>query len=210
MRRAALAALGAALFAPPAPAQEAAAEARARRIEARHRRSTDLVARFTQTYRSGMLGRELVETGTLSVKPPGRMLWQYEKPEKKTFVADGSTFYFYVPADRQVIVRQQAGERGLPALLLSGRSDILREFAVTAELAPGGRERLRLVPRRDDPEVQVVFLEADEQDRIRGIEVVDTQGNRSRFRFDDVRENVGLKDALFRFKVPAGVEVVKG
>ncbi|HEY7410941.1 MAG TPA: outer membrane lipoprotein carrier protein LolA [Vicinamibacteria bacterium] len=210
MRRAALAALGAALLAPPAPAQEAAAEARARRIEARHRRSTDLVARFTQTYRSGMLGRELVETGTLSVKPPGRMLWQYEKPEKKTFVADGSTFYFYVPADRQVIVRQQAGEHGLPALLLSGRSDILREFAVTAELAPGGRERLRLVPRRDDPEVQVVFLEADEQDRIRGIEVVDTQGNRSRFRFDDVRENVGLKDALFRFKVPAGVEVVKG
>jgi outer membrane lipoprotein carrier protein len=186
------------------------AELQALRIEARHRRAVDLVARFTQTYRSGMLGREVVEKGTVSVKPPGRMLWEYRDPEKKTFVADGSTFYFYVPADRQVIVRKQAGERGLPALLLSGRSNILREFAVTSDAGQDGRPRLKLVPRQEDPEVQVVFLEPDGQDRIRAIELVDTQGGRSRFEFDDLRENIGLKDDLFRFKTPPGVEVVTG
>jgi outer membrane lipoprotein-sorting protein len=32
----------------------------------------------------------------------------------------------------------------------------------------------------------------------------------SRFDFDDIRENVGLKDRLFRFEIPRGVEVVSG
>ncbi len=208
MEVAVLVALTLALTTAPAPPSEA--DLRALRIEARHRRAGDLVARFTQTYRSGMLGRQIVEKGTVSVKPPGRMRWEYRDPEQKTFVADGSTFYFYVPADRQVIVRKQAGERGLPALLLSGRSNVLREFAVTAEPDSGERARLKLVPRQADPEVQAVFLESDGQDRIRAIEVVDTQGGRSRFDFDDLRENVGLKDDLFRFKVPSGVEVVTG
>ena len=30
------------------------------------------------------------------------------------------------------------------------------------------------------------------------------------FEFDDIRENVGLKDRLFRFEIPRGVEVVSG
>jgi outer membrane lipoprotein-sorting protein len=55
-----------------------------------------------------------------------------------------------------------------------------------------------------------VLLEVDAGARIRSIEVVDVQGNRSHFRFQDVRENVGLKDKLFRFEIPDGVEVVSG
>jgi len=36
------------------------------------------------------------------------------------------------------------------------------------------------------------------------------QGNRTRFRFEDVRENTGLADRLFRFEPPKGVEVIRG
>ena len=74
----------------------------ARRVESRHRSLTGLTAHFVQTYRSGVLGRTVVERGTLKIKPPGRMRWDYRDPEEKTFVSDGKTFYFYVPADRQV------------------------------------------------------------------------------------------------------------
>ena len=63
----------------------------------------------------------IVETGTVALKRPGRMRWEYETPEKKTFVSDGTRVFFYVPADRQVIVRQQAGERGVAMALLSGQ-----------------------------------------------------------------------------------------
>jgi len=197
--------LGSAQALPPDPA-----ESLARRLDERQRTVGDLTARFVQTYRSGIMGREVVERGVVSIKRPGRMLWEYHDPEKKTFLADGQKFYFYVPADRQVVIQEQAGERSIPALLLSGRSRILSEFHVAAESAPAGLSRLRLTPRQADPEIAKVVLDVDAKDRIRAIQVLDTQGNQSRFQFDDIRENVGLPDRLFRFQIPRGVEVVRG
>ena len=75
---------------PSSPARPSAAPAEdlARRVEERHRSARDLTARFVQTYRSGLLGRES-SSGALSLKRPGRMRWEYEAPEKKTFVSDG-------------------------------------------------------------------------------------------------------------------------
>src|SRR5262249_58602033 len=116
------------------------AETLARRVEERHRAVSDLTARFTQTYKSGLLGREVTERGTVSIKPPGKMLWEYREPERKTFVSDGKTFYFYVPADRQVIVRQQAGERGILSRMLSGQ-DILAQFEAGLESSASGGTR---------------------------------------------------------------------
>jgi outer membrane lipoprotein carrier protein len=190
---------------PTGPAIEAA-----RRIEERHRAVADLTARFVQTYRSGVLGREVVESGSVSLKRPGRMLWEYRDPERKTFVCDGTSCYFYIPADKQVIVRDQAGQRGVAVELLSGQLDIVGRFEVALESGPGGSPRLLLVPRQPDPDVERVYLDADEAGRIRAIEIVDAQGNRSAFRFDTIRENVGLSDGLFRFRVPEGVEVFTG
>jgi outer membrane lipoprotein carrier protein len=197
-----------ALAGPPAP--KSPSEALAHRIEERHRRAGDFTARFVQTYRSGMLSREVVERGVLSVKRPGRMLWEYKDPEKKTFVSDGKRYYFYVPADRQVVVGDQAGDRGVAAFLLSSQGDLLSAFETGLETAPTGQPRLRLTPRKADPEVERVFLEVDDEARILAIEVIDVQGNRSQFRFEQLRENVGLPDSLFQFKVPPGVQVIQG
>lgn len=198
----------AALATTPTPSSPAA-EALARRVDERQRSVRDLTARFTQSYRSGVLGREVVERGTLAIKKPGRMRWEYKEPEKKLFVSDGKQFYFYVPADKQVIVKDQAGEQGIPTFLLAGQG-ILEQFQVFPEPPLAGRERLRLVPRKADPEVQRIFLDVDAQARVRGIEVWDVQGGHSRFQFEDVKENVGVPDAQFRFEVPRGVEVVTG
>jgi outer membrane lipoprotein-sorting protein len=58
--------------------------------------------------------------------------------------------------------------------------------------------------------VASVVLDADDEHRIRAIEVDDGQGGRSRFDFDEIRENVGLPDRIFRFETPRGVEVIEG
>jgi outer membrane lipoprotein carrier protein len=193
--------------APPPPSADA--EAVARRIEEHHRGVHDMKARFVQSYSSGLLGRELVERGTLAIKRPDRMLWEYREPEKKTFVSNGRKSYFYVPADKQVVVRDaREATSDIASKLLSGRGDLFAEFQVFA--VPGAPDRIRLTPRGEAAEVREVILEADAAGRIRALESVDLQGNRSRFRFEDVQENVGLADSLFEFKVPHGVEVVSG
>jgi outer membrane lipoprotein carrier protein len=206
-----------ALLAPARPATPAAgpdtdlARSLVRRVEERHGRTADLVARFTQSYRSGLLGREIVERGVVSIKRPGRMRWEYKDPEAKLFVSDGRTFYFYVPADRQVVVSEQDAERSLAGRLLSGRGGLLEEFdASLEEPLEEGVMRIKLVPRREQPEVERAFLDVEPSGRIRSILLEDVQGNRTRFRFEGVRENTGVPDKLFRFEIPAGVEVIRG
>jgi outer membrane lipoprotein carrier protein len=204
-----------AVLAPGLPAVAAGdadlARSLVRRVEERHAQARDLVARFTQSYRSGLLAREVVERGVVSIKRPGRMRWEYKDPEAKLFVSDGKTFYFYVPADHQVIVSEQDIERSLAGRLLSGRGGLLDEFEASLdEPLEEGVLRVKLVPRREQPDVQRAFVDVEPSGRIRSILLEDVQGNRTRFRFEGVRENTGLRDSLFRFDVPPGVEVIRG
>ncbi len=179
-------------------------------VQRRHAAVRDFQARFVQTYRSGALAREMVESGTVQFKRPGRMRWEYRLPEKKLFVSDGQRLYFYVPADRQVVVKRQGGAQTLAYRLLSAESDLDREFTATLESETPAGARLRLVPRTPDPDVERVLIEADASYAITAIEIHDVQGNVSRFRFEDVKENRGLADRVFHFQVPPNVEVVEG
>jgi len=178
-------------------------------VEARHQRVNDYQARFVQAYRSAALGQEIVESGTLRFKRPGRMRWEYRKPEHKLFVCDGADFYFYVPADHQVIVRHRDRDQGLAFRLLFGEVAIGRDFDASVESADSAATRVKLTPRRPDAELASVVLDVDRGMRLRGIEILDLQGNRSHFRFEDVRENRGVADSAFHFEIPAGVEVVR-
>jgi outer membrane lipoprotein carrier protein len=211
-----LALLVAALLSPAAVQGSDAGDAvRARtllqKLEQHNAAMTDLVARFTQSYRSGMIGREVSERGIVSIKRPGRMRWEYKDPEPKLFVSDGRTFYFYVPADKQVIVSEQDEQRSLAARLLSGRGGLAEEFTASLESPlEEGVVRLKLVPRREQAELERAFVDLEPSGRVRSIQLDDVQGNRTRFRFDGVRENTGLRDELFRFEVPKGVEVIRG
>ena len=190
---------------------ESLARTLVRAIEQHHAQTKDLVARFSQSYRSGLLGREITERGVVQIKPPGRMRWEYKDPEAKLFISDGRTFYFYVPADRQVVVSEQDAERSLAGRLLSGRGGVLEEFdASLEEPAEEGTLRIKLVPRHEQPDVERAFLDVEPSGRIRSILLEDVQGNRTRFRFENVRENTGVPDKLFRFDIPAGVEVIHG
>jgi outer membrane lipoprotein carrier protein len=198
------------LVAPAAGASDSA-EGLVHAIQQHHARNRDVVARFTQSYRSGMLGREIVERGVVSIKRPGRMRWEYKEPESKLFVSDGRSFYFYVPADRQVVVSEQDPRRSLAARLLSGQGGLIDEFeASLEEPIEAGVLRLRLTPRQPQADVERAIVDAEPGGRIRAILLEDVQGNRTRFRVEDVRENTGLADRLFRFEVPKGVEVIRG
>jgi outer membrane lipoprotein carrier protein len=178
-------------------------------VELRHQRVNDLQARFVQAYRSAALGQQIVESGTLRFKRPGRMRWEYSKPERKLFVCDGTTFYFYVPADHQVIVRRRDRDQGIAYRLLFGDVAINREFKATMESTDSSATRIKLTPLRADPDVASLVLDVDSGMRLRGIAIRDLQGNVSEFRFENVRENRGVADRDFHFEIPAGVEVLR-
>ena len=88
--------------APQGQSRPPAAET-ARHLQQKYDQVKDFTADFTHTYEGGVLKKKSTERGTVQIKKPGRMRWEYVSPEKKTFVADGRMIYSYVPADKQVI-----------------------------------------------------------------------------------------------------------
>lgn len=176
-------------------------------FDARSRTIRDFTAKFTQTYRSGALGRAIVETGTVKVKRPSRMLFEYLTPDRKLFVADGETYYFYVPRDKQVMIQNQRGDKRATARILAeGR--LLEHFKCVGEETDALGRKLILTPLEKDPNVTRVSVVLDAQLRLRALEIQDAEGSTSRMVFEGFRENVGLKDSEFRFEVPKGVEVI--
>src|SRR5260370_22358678 len=73
----------------------------ASRMEARYRSAKTLQATFLERYaENGSVLR--TEAGTAYFRRPGKMRWEYERPEKDLFLVDGKTAWFYVPPDHTV------------------------------------------------------------------------------------------------------------
>lgn len=191
-----------------------AGDALARAVQTHYQQVRDFTASFEQAYVGGALKRRTVEKGTVAIRKPGRMRWDYESPEKKLFIADGTRMYFYVPADKQVRVSAmpEKGRVPTPILFLAGRGDLLRDFTVDEVPAPSGVtgvRALRLRPVRPEPEYETLTLVVDAVSYAwRQLIVVDGQGGTSTFTFTNLRENVGVPDSRFVFTMPKGVDVV--
>lgn len=185
----------------------------AARVQQRYDGIRDFEADFTQTYEGGVLRTKSMERGTVAIKRPGRMRWIYAQPERKEFVSDGARIYSYLPADNQVIVSPApSGESTAPAMFLAGTGNLVRDFTpshVDLPGAPAGLIGLKLVSKRNDPEYESLILGVDPASfQIRLLTAADRQGGRSTFTFSNLKENRGLSDKMFEFRIPRGVEVI--
>ena len=206
--------IGLLLLAPAAAAGQArppAAEL-AQSVQQKYDRVKDFTADFTHTYEGGVLKKKASERGTVQIKKPGRMRWEYTAPEKKTFVSDGRKVYSYIPADKQVIVNNVPpdDEATTAVLFLAGKGNLTRDFKVSyADGAPDGTWALRLDPKQKQHDYDWLVLGVDTKSlQIRSLTAADQQGGRSTFQFSNYRENTGAPDNVFAFKIPRGVDVI--
>jgi outer membrane lipoprotein carrier protein len=189
-----------------------AADVLAKSLQQRYDGIKDFSATFVHSYRGGVLRTQTQERGTVSVKKPGRMRWVYTAPEKKEFVADGRKVYSYIPQDRQVIVSDVPpdNQASTPALFLAGKGNISRDFtAAYAEAATPGTLALKLTPRRSEPEYEYLVVAVDPASlQIRALTTRDRQGGESTLTFSNLKENQGIPDKEFAFRIPRGVDVI--
>jgi outer membrane lipoprotein carrier protein len=172
----------------------------------------DFSADFVHDYEGGILRKKLSEKGTVQIKKPGRMRWIYTSPQKKEFVSDGRRMYVYYPDDKQVTVTAvpQEDEATSAVLFLAGKGNLTRDFTVS--FVPGAAPdtyALKLLPRLKDHDydwLEIVVTRDTMQ--IRALSFEDKQGGRSTFRFSSFKENPGLADKIFVFKIPAGADVI--
>jgi outer membrane lipoprotein carrier protein len=184
----------------------------ARALQTRYEGIRDFSADFVHTYRGGVLKTETREQGTVSVKKPGMMRWIYVKPERKEFVSDGRKVYSYIPEDKQVIVANVPADDAAttPAMFLAGKGEIVRDFTPTLEAnPPAGTTALKLTPKKTEPEYEYLVITVDAKTlQLRALTTKDGQGGQSTLTFSNLKENTGISDKEFTFRVPRGVDVI--
>jgi outer membrane lipoprotein carrier protein len=194
-----------------AQARSAAVDA-AKAVQQKYDRVKDFTADFSQTYEGGVLKKKTTERGTVQIKKPGRMRWEYTTPDKKTFVSDGRRIYSWVPADKQVIVSSVPpdDEATTAVLFLAGKGNLPRDFNVSyAEGAAADTWALRLDPKQKQRDYDWLIVGVDPKTlQIRSLTAADQQGGRSTFEFSNYRENTGIADSVFTFKIPRGADVI--
>src|SRR5260370_8904624 len=100
------------------------------RREATYRSARTLQATFLERYTEN--GREVrSEAGTAYFRRPGKMRWEYERPDKDLFLVDGKTAWFYVPADHTVtrVPAKESTDLRTPLALLAAETRVSRVCA---------------------------------------------------------------------------------
>jgi outer membrane lipoprotein carrier protein len=197
----------------------------ARAVDDHYNHLRSLESDFTEIYRGE--GAERVESGTLWLKKPRKMRWEYRSPKEKLFVSDGEAVWFYLPAERQLrktTVRKLDDERS-PLAFLLGKTKLEKELQGLSKVVDqsplgAGNVLLRGVPQSAVPQGAVpqsmagqateVQLEITPSDQIVRIVLMEADGATTEFRFAGWKENLELSDSRFQFTPPPGVETVEG
>jgi outer membrane lipoprotein carrier protein len=174
-----------------------------------------LEAEFTEVYRGS--GMERTESGTLWLKKPGKMRWEYRSPKDKLFVSNGKDAWFYVPEDRQArrTEAKKLEDIRSPLAFLLGKTKLEKELqglSLAPDVQPLQPENfvLRGVPRALADRVSEILLEITPQHRIVRIVIEEVDGAATEYRFGEMKEDVAIADGRFQFKPPEGTETVEG
>jgi outer membrane lipoprotein carrier protein len=197
------------------PAQAEDIHRLARAVDEHYNHLRSLQADFTEIYRGD--GPERVEAGTLWLKKPRKMRWEYRSPKEKLFVSDGEAVWFYLPAERQLRKTEfrKLDDLRSPLAFLLGKTKLeneLRGLSKAVDQVPmgAGNTLLRGVPQGMGGQVNEVQLEITPSDQIVRIVLMEADGGTTEFRFSGWKENLEMSDDRFRFIPPRGVETVEG
>ena len=192
----------------------------ARAVDEHYNHLRSLQSDFTEIYRGD--GAERVESGTLWLKKPRKMRWEYRSPKEKLFISDGQAVWFYLPAERQLrkTSLRKLDDWRSPLAFLLGKTKLeneLRGLSKAVDQSPldPANTLLRGVPQSIVSEsmagqVSEVQLEITPSDQIVRIVLMEADGATTEFRFAGWKENLELSDNRFQFSPPPGVETVEG
>ena len=181
---------------------------------------------FLERYTDGN-GGNTAESGTVYFSRPGRMRWEYESPEQKLFLVDGTSAWFYVPADHTAsrAKMKESSDWRTPLALLAGKanlSELCHDVQLIDPSASGTKKDeqplssddkvLRCVPRGETgapaAAEQDVLLETDSEAHLVRVLIREPGNVATEFRFGNWEENIAILEVKFHFQPPPGVAIV--
>lgn len=199
-----------------APSYQKELQAALEGLQRKYSQVRDLKMEFIQSLKSPRRAAKTA-TGTLLLKRPGMMRWEYKTPIEKLFVSNGKTVFFYLPQEKQVQktkVKESRDQR-IPFLFLLGKGNLKRDFSKVewAQEKPffQGNRVILAYPKKGIDEFARILMEFSPQTfQLQRATVFDLDGTTNEFVFTNIQQDLGTTAGVFDFKIPPGTEVVEG
>ncbi len=194
---------------------QADADALVTRVQGFYDKTTSYHCDFTQEFWVKAYNQKKSSRGKVIFAKPGKMHWSYDDPKDNKVISDGMQLRVYEAANKQ-LYEQGIDKSQYPAALsfLTGNGKLSEHF--NFELFEGeqmnfpGGFVLVGAPKQATAAYQKVIFYVDKQTaQVRRVMVLDAQGNRNRFDFQNPRVNEPVPPNHFTFTPPPGTSIVR-
>ena len=193
----------------------------AQKLQSTYEEAASLVADFTQTTSIKFSKRVRQGSGSMIFLKPGRMRWDYLKPDHQILISDGKTISMYFEKSNQMIISDARDylQSDVTYSLFAGTGDILKDFDIFKpdfENVEEDFHLIKLVPKLTHPHVSYIHAWiTDETFLLEHLQIVDHFDTVTDLFFENVQINSKsyggreiMKD-LFSFTPPANTEIIK-
>ena len=155
-------------------------------------------------------------TGKVYIKYPGRMRWEYEKPDRQIIITDGEKLWVYRPDDNQVMTGKAPTlfRDGKGASFLSDIRLIRQKFDISLQQGPPEESdlfhRLVLKPHEKTLDISEIRLMVSRQTfSVLQIMTLNFYEDETRIDLINFEFDMDMDDSRFSFTIPQGVDVVQ-
>ena len=185
-------------------------------VQSFYDQTTSMNARFRQRFRNRVYDRTDESQGRFRFRRAGMLRFDYDDPNGKIVVSDGTNLTVYEPPDegseRGQYFQQPVADADLPAALsfMMGTGNLGRDFRfrlLRSDRFSYSGQVLELRSRRPSAHYSRILLFLDDAAQSRGVVqtvvIIDHSNNTNRFDFSDRTFNRGVSEADFRYRPPA-------
>jgi len=180
-------------------------------IQKQYETLTGFSARFKQTLTNASTGETEIRTGALSFKRPGLVRWNTETPEPELLIVGTDQVWDYFPDEETAYkypVSQVLSSRTM-IRFISGKGNLEEDFKVEDQGADQGMRKIKLIPREPEANLVLAYIWVNPESKmLEKVFLVDFFGNGNELALEETMLNPELKEELFQFTPPDGVDVL--
>lgn len=189
----------------PALSISAGVDDKIEKIQKAYENIKDMKGAFTQKNTIKDLKQTDTYKGEFFIRQPLRMKWLYTGKAAQDIYIGNNIVMIYKKGDKQAYKgkfdKETYGQT--PVALLSGFGNIRQEFNIS-----GRGNSLLLTPKKNLGSITSISITVSDDDfPIKSFTIQDGASNVIEIALRDVKINTGLKDSIFEFSLPKGVNV---
>ncbi|UCE19586.1 MAG: outer membrane lipoprotein carrier protein LolA [Gemmatimonadota bacterium] len=180
-----------------------------KQVEKRYHSLKTFSAEFDETFTWTLAKESRTTHGRFFIKKPDRFRLE---TEKQIISSDGTTVWRYAIQDSQVFVTDAESDPEFPPL-----KNLLFDYVENYSHVSLGEEvvddrpcyQLKLIPKIEESYITEMRVWIDKKEKMtKKVAYTDIQNNVTTYVLDNIETNEKIKDDIFVFDIPAGVEVI--